>query len=176
MRFVSIFLAPNGRISRRQFWLGHAAILAVTVVLSLVLGFVVGILSTLPGLDDLTRWGPLVIGASVGVLALAGELTLAVKRMHDRDASGIWVIAVVAVAFLANVVVGGQHVYAGESPLTPLTVGLTVFTAILGGWLVLELGFLRGSVGDNRFGTDPVTDPAVLLLDERHVAGETPPR
>lgn len=173
MQFVKVFLSPRGRISRRQFWLGHAAILGMTVVVSLVLGFVVGILSTFPGLGGLKSWGPVLIGGAVGVLALAGELILAVKRMHDRDASGLWVIALVAAAFAANLIVGGQHVYAGENPLTPLTAALSVFTLVMGGWLVFELGFLRGSAGNNRFGADPATEAAPLLLDETLLAGET---
>ena len=155
MNFLKQYFSPDGRVTRRQFWMGHAIIFGATVVVSLVAGFITGVLSTLPGLEALKSWGPIVIGAGVGLLALGAELTLAVKRMHDRDASGLWVIGVVIVALLANLAIGGQHVYAGENPLTPLTAGLTVFTAIMGGWLILELGFLRGTEGENAYGDDP---------------------
>ena len=156
-----LFFSPDGRITRRQFWLGHAMILGATVVLSLVGGFVVGILSTLPGFEFLRTWGPVMIGGVVAVLALIAELTLAVKRMHDRDASGLWVIGVVIVALLANLAIGGQHVLAGESPLTPLTAGLTVFTMIMGGWLIVELGFMRGTEGENAYGGEPAVSVKV---------------
>ena len=130
-------------------------ILGATVVLSLVGGFVVGILSTLPGFEALRVWGPVMIGGGVAVLALIAEIFLAVKRMHDRDASGLWVIAVVTIAFLANILIGGEHISAGENPITPLTAGLSVFTMIMGGWLMVELGFLRGTEGENAYGSAP---------------------
>lgn len=153
--FRTVFLSPRGRISRRQFWLGHAMILGATVVLSLLGGFVAGILSTLPGLEGLRIWGPVFIGGTIAVVALVAELLLAVKRMHDRDASGLWVVGVVAIALLANLLIGGGYIHAGENPITPLTAGLTVFTAIMGGWLVIELGFLPGSDGENAHGGAP---------------------
>ncbi|HSM18814.1 MAG TPA: DUF805 domain-containing protein [Hyphomicrobiales bacterium] len=161
MEFHKIFLSPNGRISRRQFWLGHAMILGATVVLSLVGGFVAGILSTLPGFEGLRVWGPVMIGGGVAVLALVAEITLAVKRMHDRDASGLWVVGVVVVALIANLLIGGEHIQAGESPITPLTVGLSVFTMIMGGWLIIELGFIRGTEGENRYGSEPAVSVKV---------------
>jgi uncharacterized membrane protein YhaH (DUF805 family) len=130
-------------------------ILGATVVLSLVGGFIAGILSTLPGFEALRVWGPVMIGGGVAVLALIAELTLAVKRMHDRDASGVWVVGVVAVALIANLLIGGEHIQAGENPITPLTVGLSVFTMIMGGWMIVELGFLRGTEGENAYGSAP---------------------
>lgn len=172
VNFHRLFLSSNGRISRRQFWIGHAMILGATVVVSLIGGFIAGILSTLPGLEGLRVWGPILIGGGVAVLALIAELTLAVKRMHDRDASGLWVVGVVMIAVLANLLIGGEHIRAGENPVTPLTAGLGVFTMIMGGWLLIELGFLRGSDGENAYGGEP---RAAAVSGKADAAGRSPP-
>lgn len=153
--FLRLFLSSDGRISRREFWIGHAIIFGATVIMSLIGGFIAGVLSTLPGLEGLRIWGPIFIGGGIAIVALVAELRLAVKRMHDRGASGLWVVGVVTIAFLANLAIGGGHIQAGENPITPLTAGLTVFTMIMGGWLVIELGFMRGTEGENDYGGAP---------------------
>ena len=59
-------------------------------------------------------------------LALIPSIIVYIKRFHDRDKSGWWVL-----------------------------IGLI---PIIGGiWLLIELGFLKGTPGPNRFGP-PVTD------------------
>lgn len=176
MKFAKLFLSPGGRITRKEFWLGHAMILGGTIAAGIVGGFLFGLLSTIPGLESLRVWGPAIVGAGVGIVALGAELMLAVKRMHDRDASGLWVIGVVAIAFVTNLMIGGQHVYAGETPFTPVTLSLAVFTAVMGIWLVFELGFLRGSEGDNAYGADPadpLADEVPLVLTEAMVVRQS---
>ena len=68
---------------------------------------------------------------NVGVLYLAlyapmlwVSLAVSVKRWHDRDMSGWWIL----------------------SGLVPLIGGIVA---------IIQTGFLRGTVGDNRFGPDP---------------------
>lgn len=176
MNVAKLFLSPGGRITRKEFWLGHAMILGGTIATGVVGGFLFGVLSTIPGLEVLRVWGPAIVGAGVGIVALGAELMLAVKRMHDRDASGLWVVGVVALAFITNLMIGGQRVYAGETPFTPVTVGLAVFTAIMGIWLVVELGFLRGSAGDNAYGASPAdlpADEAPLVLTDAMIVRES---
>ena len=65
--------------------------------------------------------------ALIVLLALSvPSFVLAIKRCHDRDKSGWFVL----ISFIP--VIG------------PI-------------WLLVELGFLRGSQGENRFGPDPLT-------------------
>lgn len=153
-KIIDIFVSP-GRITRGQFWLGHAVLAGTAVLLGAVFGFAAGILALLLNMQQIAVMGPLVIGFVVGLLLLAGELRLGVKRMHDRGTSGIWVVAVVGLAALTNFMLGTYRVQNGEAILTPLSVGLAVFTAIMGCWLIVELGFLRGTRGKNRYGDDP---------------------
>jgi uncharacterized membrane protein YhaH (DUF805 family) len=60
------------------------------------------------------------------LLALYTSIAVAVKRCHDRDRSG-WFLLV------------------GIIPLINL-------------WVLVELGFMRGTVGSNRYGSDPLTE------------------
>lgn len=168
-RILDIFLSP-GRITRGQFWLGHAVLAATAVVLGAVLGFAAGIVALVLKMEQIAIMGPVVIGFTVGILLLAGELRLGVKRMHDRGASGVWVIAVVGLAALTNFMLGTYRLQNGEAIVTPLSIGLAVFTAIMGCWLIVELGFLRGTRGKNRYGDDPggaiAADGDAMLLTE----------
>ena len=68
------------------------------------------------------------IGVASGLfalLALYPSIAVSVKRCHDRDRSG-WFLLI------------------GLIPLVNL-------------WVLVELGFLRGTTGENRFGSDPLT-------------------
>jgi uncharacterized membrane protein YhaH (DUF805 family) len=168
VKSLSLLFNTSGRLSRRQFWLAHLFILGATIAFSVIAGLIIGIVSSLPGLAPLADWGPTVIGGAVALTALSAEMIVAIRRMHDRDASGLWVVGVVFVAIIANLVIGGQLLASGANPVTPLTLGLSAFTLIMGGWMLFELGFLRGTDGANRFGTDPLNKAS------RQDAGEEP--
>ena len=65
------------------------------------------------------------------------NLAVSVKRLHDRDQSGWWI--------------------------------LLSFLPIIGNaWTIINLGILRGTMGDNRYGGEPAR--AQLTLIERDAA------
>ena len=65
------------------------------------------------------------VQAVVALVLLIPSLAVAIKRYHDRDKSGWWI--------------------------------LILFVPIIGLiWYVVELGFLRGTPGPNRYGPDPL--------------------
>ncbi len=76
--------------------------------------------------------GARVLAIIIGVGSLWPGLALLVKRLHDHNRSG-WFAATLLIP-LANI----------------------VFLM----WITAEVWFLRGTVGPNRFGEDPVLDPA----------------
>jgi uncharacterized membrane protein YhaH (DUF805 family) len=78
MSLSELYLSPNGRINRRTFWLfGVLVFVAISLVASL-----------LDGLLD-TRG---IIGGIAGLLLLWPGLMIQIKRWHDRDKSGWWVL------------------------------------------------------------------------------------
>ena len=70
----------------------------------------------------------------IGIVSIWPGLALIVKRLHDRDRSG-WFAATMFIP----------------------CVGI-VFAI----WILVEVWFLRGTVGPNRFGDDPVQESAQL--------------
>lgn len=107
---VQILFGFRGRIPRRTYWLwGVLALLGAALGLWLLLGIV--------GLRE--RHIEIVINLAL----LWPGLAVSVKRWHDRNKSGWWV--------LINLI-----------PVLGLV------------WALVENGFLRGTVGPNRFGED----------------------
>lgn len=98
-------LSIEGRITRSDYWLRFFVPYLV--------------ISTVAGLVDPT------VSLVVLLVALWPSIAVGVKRCHDRDRSGWFLL----IAFI------------------PLIGGL---------WLLIELGCLRGTVGPNRFGPDPL--------------------
>ena len=74
------------------------------------------------------------------------SFAVAVKRLHDRDKSGWWVLVFYV---LPNVIDSGGRASGGSGLLS--LIGFAI-----GIWAFVELGCLRGTVGDNRFGPDPL--------------------
>jgi uncharacterized membrane protein YhaH (DUF805 family) len=105
-----ILFAFQGRIPRKTYWLYG--------VLGMIgFSFVAGALLGIAGVPEM------IAGGLPSLLILWPSLAISVKRWHDRDKSGWWVL----IAFI------------------PL-VGFI--------WALVVNGFLRGTVGPNRFGED----------------------
>jgi uncharacterized membrane protein YhaH (DUF805 family) len=108
MDFQQLFLSPQGRLNRQPFWLVWVAMSALQIAVELIFA------------SELAN-------IVVALLLLWPGLVIAIKRCHDRDRPGWWLL------------IG----------LIPVAGGL---------WLLVELGFLRGTPGPNRFGPDPLAD------------------
>jgi uncharacterized membrane protein YhaH (DUF805 family) len=89
--------------------------------------------------------------AVVTPLLLWVFLAVCVKRLHDRDKSGWWMI-------LFFVLPGLSKQFAERLPdsyfLLPFTSAVSVFTI----WGAVEMYFLKGTRSPNRFGPDPLAD------------------
>jgi uncharacterized membrane protein YhaH (DUF805 family) len=110
------YLSAQGRVNRKQFWLWlvlpGTLISVVLVLLDLALG-------TYDAKDG--------VGLFSGIFSLViivPAILVYIKRWHDRDKSGWWMLIV----------------------LIPLVGAI---------WFLVELGFLPGTPGPNRFGPPP---------------------
>lgn len=81
------------------------------------------------------------------------------KRLHDRNRSGWWALAVVVVNRLSYFYYGAFFglSFGVDIPITGemLLVMLAIALSLLQTWIVIELFFLAGTDGPNRFGPDP---------------------
>ena len=83
-------------------------------------------------------------------------LSLAVRRLHDRNKSGWWLVPFYLVP---NILFG----FGNELGENPWAIALFLSGLALSLWALIEIGFLRGTPGENSYGPAPVQDepPAV---------------
>ncbi len=118
MDYKQFYLSAQGRVNRKQWWL--------YLVLPLIAGSIIlGGVDRSIGTFDPESGGGLLSGIW-GLLTLIPAILVDIKRWHDRDKSGWWMLIV----------------------LVPIIGWI---------WFLIELGFLKGTPGPNRFGP-PVTD------------------
>lgn len=127
----------EGRINRAKYWL-------VVLISILVMGVSVGILFALnfsmPGfiIAGIIYLGLLYCGIAVGA-----------KRLHDRNKSGWWLL----VFYLLPNVLSGIGSMSGSPGLNGI-LSLVSFAILI--WAIVELGCLRGTIGPNQYGPDPL--------------------
>ena len=139
--FILLF-GFTGRINRAKFWL---ALLIYVVFFFAVIGLTMAISSSLTVLFGaaLVAYVPLIIsGIAVGV-----------KRLHDRNKSGWWLLLFYAGPLVLNMI--GYYVLGGDESETAHQILLYVSFAI-NIWALIELGCLRGTIGGNQYGGDPL--------------------
>jgi uncharacterized membrane protein YhaH (DUF805 family) len=132
----------NGRTDRLGYWR-----LQIPLLLFMAVCWSGGfLLAEATGVDLLS---------GLGVVALFpvawAVIALLFRRLHDRNKSGWWVllfyVTPLMLAAVARVLLdGGSNLYGGLLALAELAIGL---------WAFVELGLLRGTRGQNRFGPDP---------------------
>ncbi len=145
MDYAWLLLSPKGRINRARYLVVQLALLTTWLVLWLKSPF-----------DFWTQWEGLVVTlATIWV-----NIATTAKRLHDRNRSGWWVVAVIVVGRLSYVYYGlffGLHFGVDLSIARELLLlTFAVALPLLQTWVVIELFFLIGTDGPNRFGPDPL--------------------
>ncbi len=147
MDFVHLFTSPDGRIGRAAYWIGWVIILLVEVALRLGLGvpFV-----TTPA-DTLTVRG---LSFVIDAVLLYPSIMVMVKRLHDRGYSG-WVIGWLVVPYIVTMITNLLGMSGDPEHMGVVETLLLLATTIIMIAFMIELGFRRGSAGDNEFGPAP---------------------
>ncbi|HXI06100.1 MAG TPA: DUF805 domain-containing protein [Bradyrhizobium sp.] len=187
----------QGRINRAKCWLAGPIMLALLAVfltlihLCLTIDFVANAMTTAYGkgevslrlgLDDVysvfdtAAWRALSLGILPVVLAKAAGIVLvlwiflatSVKRLHDRDRSGWWIVPFFSLPNLYN------H-YSDPLPDSYFMLIPSLILFVLMIWGFVELYFLRGSRKTNRFGPNPLAPVRTEKRWEQHREIETVP-
>lgn len=160
----------DGRINRVKLWLGMLVLLGLMTVLGLGIVAIQGLFGEAKafhfGASDLFKlvdpggwrsltWAdfPRLLIKLVGTsLLMWVYFALAIKRLHDRDKSGWWMVPFF-------VVPGIYDQFADRLPDSPadLPLGLAAFALCL--WGFIELFCLKGWRKTNRFGPSPLMPP-----------------
>jgi uncharacterized membrane protein YhaH (DUF805 family) len=142
LSFVQFYFLPAGRIPRWQYWIKY-----------FLPAFLIALLLKLPETFGGNRFGwvypifsLLIIWPSMAVLA---------KRIHDRNKPGWLVWLLYGPSFLLGILSGLATRYPSfwldfSKTMVSLLIALIVI------WFFIEFGCLRGTVGPNKYGPDPV--------------------
>jgi uncharacterized membrane protein YhaH (DUF805 family) len=108
------------------------------------------------------------IALAIYLLSLYVTLTVTTKRLHDRNKSAWWLLIFYALPFVLgfprllivlHAVADGtylqtiQHGQALGGPIVTLLSGIGTLISL---WAFVELYIFRGTVGENRYGPDPL--------------------
>jgi uncharacterized membrane protein YhaH (DUF805 family) len=147
----------SGRINRAKWWLA----VLVTVIISVVVQLVVNISETIGGILALIGFiATLWIGLAAGA-----------KRLHDLNRTAAWLvvfygvpivlliilIAYAGMSFGAALLTGGEGIDPSAlAGLGGVALIIIVLVMAVGIWSLIWFGCLRGTVGPNQYGPDPL--------------------
>jgi uncharacterized membrane protein YhaH (DUF805 family) len=133
---MSTFTSFEGRIPRKTFWLGFLVLLIVSWILQFVLFAIFGV-SMMPDAN------------------LTPEQQLAeLEQMTSRMMLPLGLLLLITLWPSLAVYTKRWHDRNKSGWWS-----LILFVPIIGGiWMLIELGFLRGTEGANRYGPDPIAD------------------
>jgi uncharacterized membrane protein YhaH (DUF805 family) len=147
MDWGHLFFKFNGRINRAKFWIAMLIYVAINIVLAII-----GLATDQSGVFQ-------AINGMLGIVIFISSLAVGVKRLHDRDKSGWYLVLfyiVPSVLVFAAILVG---TIMEDSILTAAVIGLAAFAFYV--WAFVEMGCLRGTIGANRYGPDPLAPAAM---------------
>lgn len=137
-RLMDFFFRFDGRVSRSRYWFGTLAVMIVCLIAFLI---VVALAPRSGWQFDDEQIAAL--GVPFIIVCVASTLALSAKRLHDRNKSAWWLVVFYAPPLISDLVLGATS----EANL------ISTFFSV---WALIELGFLRGTDGPNRFGDSPV--------------------
>jgi uncharacterized membrane protein YhaH (DUF805 family) len=140
--FKWMFFSLDGRATRSNWWIwGFVGLGIAGFVAGFIANLIDGILGTMipPGIG--------ILSLIVNLAFIYPAVCISGKRWHDRNKSA-WFVLIVYVPMIVFVI------GAAFMPNLATIIGIIFFVGAL--WTLVECGFMRGTVGDNRFGSDPL--------------------
>lgn len=153
----------QGRSRRMEFWMW----VLFTLIVGLVLGFIDGILGFRLGPSSSSSFSSggaagFSMFSSIGILGslwslatLVPNIAVSVRRLHDINRTGWWLVLPVIPYVIGLVVMLGAA--AGQSFGLIAIGGIFTLIGLVGAIVLLVFYCLPGTPGSNRFGPDPLT-------------------
>ncbi len=171
---MGLFTSLEGRIGRGRWWLGVVILIVAGIIVSIILsmlGFGMSFGAMMGGTPESiaaaasagasrAAWGSVI---SFIIFAYP-SYALSIKRRHDRDSNGLDLQIYYALSFILLLLqalgVGMSTMDVGNgvvvpTPSMPMAI-LSIIMLIYGIYMLVVLGFLRGTAGPNRYGPDPL--------------------
>jgi uncharacterized membrane protein YhaH (DUF805 family) len=166
---MELFTSFDGRISRKTFWLGLLGLILASFVFIFLLGTMFAGSGAVPK----------IIPLAFSLALLYPMIAISVKRLHDRNKPAMpWIAIFFLPGFISNIMQSFQIDYTvmdvsemmdaggmmgmfnmgGQEILLPGKIAMLigVISMVVGIWALVELGFLRGTEGENNYGPDPL--------------------
>jgi uncharacterized membrane protein YhaH (DUF805 family) len=169
MSLFHLLFGFSGRINRAKYWLAVVLWLvfwAIALPVCFLAGFYIFGTNLVDGeLPSGSDWFEKYVRMAVDYAVLfiifltlvsvswISAFAIGVKRLHDRNKSG-WLI----VLFYVVPSILGGIANTSEQAVASFVLGLG--SLVISIWGLVELGFLRGTVGPNAYGPDPLQTPA----------------
>jgi uncharacterized membrane protein YhaH (DUF805 family) len=151
--FGTFYFSARGRISRSQYWLRF-------LVPLLIIGFILGILKAANGE---TVSGPFTTLSNIfNLVMLWPGIAILIKRIHDRNKSGVlaWVLYGPLILLILFGIGTAIAAMSGNTSTTAvlgiISLILLIIVLIVSIWFFIEFGCMRGTIGANTYGPDPV--------------------
>jgi uncharacterized membrane protein YhaH (DUF805 family) len=143
MDLSSLFLSLDGRINRARFWLGTVILAVVSFAATYLIVLLIGV-----------SQGAVALSAAVAFALAYPSYAVMAKRFQDRGKPG-WLALIGLVPVYATNLLYTFEVFDTLDP-SPLAQGIDVVISLILLWFLVELGFLKGTQGPNRYGPDPL--------------------
>ncbi|HXC27619.1 MAG TPA: DUF805 domain-containing protein [Stellaceae bacterium] len=144
---MEFFLSAQGRIPRYQWWLGSIGLGVAGLIVGVIIGLVFGAAAR--------GFAGRAVLFLVSLAIIYGSYCLIAKRFHDRDKPELYAQLVVGFRLVKIVLdligVSGNHLQLNGIDYIFL-IGLFGIAI----WLFIDLGCLRGTIGPNQYGPDPL--------------------
>jgi uncharacterized membrane protein YhaH (DUF805 family) len=176
MNWQSLFTSFDGRIGRKQFWIGVVVLMVASIVVYFIVGPIFGV-SMFAGMNAVSADGNVDVEALQATITRANWFSLimfalflwpgaalTIKRRHDRGSTGIEVWVIYGLqglsALVAALGIGMTLTDMGGGVMLPMPgIISTVIGAVAGIgslYLLIVCGFLKGTDGENAYGPDPL--------------------
>jgi uncharacterized membrane protein YhaH (DUF805 family) len=158
VNYIGLLFSFRGRINRARYLLVQGALLTFWFMLFVKLSIYFS-----------SQWQALHFDWVVAIAMIWINAATTAKRLHDRNTSGWWAVAIFVLNRLSYVYYGlffglafGVDISSAEELLPVM---LAVAMSLLQTWVVIELFFMMGTDGPNRFGPDPTRAAPNLPTD-----------
>jgi uncharacterized membrane protein YhaH (DUF805 family) len=158
MNWGHILFSFNGRINRAKWWLA-VLVMIILSVLAAILGAIIG-----------SEGASNALAFIAWLITLWISLAAGAKRLHDLNRSAAWLVVFVGAPILLIIIffgIAGMSVGAAlisGQELDPaelariggvgLIIGVLYLAVVV--WALIWFGCLRGTVGPNQYGPDPL--------------------
>jgi uncharacterized membrane protein YhaH (DUF805 family) len=151
MNWPHLLFGIRGRISRAQWWIASLILIIIGCVVSKAIDWF-DFEAVAASLNRSAAISLEIVLALASLLIVYCLLAVAVKRLHDRNKRGWWILLFpLAPVILASIVSAFR-----EDLGSALDYAVSAVVLIITIWAVIEFGVMSGTVGLSRYGPDPL--------------------